>query len=173
MSQYFNIETGEAVSAQEPPIGNYLNEDGQEVEVSKGNVHMTQLDDAVWAFSTGPRYTAVRYGDAPSFHDGGFFQNGQFRFVGHGAENPEVVEDLACEEGRALWGKNYVVTKDGREGPTVDSIRSQKKLKEYMRLTGHREYEAGERKPNKHEELRKRVEAQAPPRNHKTRKRRR
>lgn len=123
----------------------YVDDEGLNVEVS-GNIHITQVGEKKWIFTTGPRTTVQRYGDAPAVHDGAFFQGGEFKFVQHGKHKHDVavVEDLACEEGKTVWGKDYVKTKDGCEGPTVESLRSPKKYKQYMRLTGHRERESGE-----------------------------
>ena len=159
MSVYFNENTGDLVDAAGAEVGVYTDSDGHIVEVRPGDVHITQIGEKKWTFTTGPREATELYGQAPAIHDGAYFANGKFRFVEHGAENPEVVEDLACDEGKVVWGKNYVRTKDGREGPTVDSLRSQRRLKDYMRLTGHRAHDHGERAPNKLEELRSRVEA--------------
>jgi hypothetical protein len=127
------------------PDSTYVDAEGYFVEVF-GEVHRTQLGEKRWAYSTGPRATVSRHGSAPAYHDGAFYQGGAFKYAGHGQDprNPTVVEDLACDEGKAVWGKNYVKTADGREGPTVESIRSPKRLKEYMELTGHRVKEPGE-----------------------------
>lgn len=124
----------------------YVDEEGFDVEVRPGDVHITQIGDKKWVFTSGPRTTVRKYGKAPVVHDGAFFQGGEFKFVQHGKHKHDVavVEDLACEEGKTVWGKDYVKTKDGCEGPTVESLRSPKKYKEYMRLTGHRERESGE-----------------------------
>jgi len=159
MSAYFDEQTGSVVDAAGVEPGLYTDGNGNEVEVTSRGVHVTQVGEKKWIFTTGPREVSEAYGHAPAVHDGAFFDNGKFRFVDHGASNPEVVEDLACDEGKVVWGKNYVRTKDGREGPTVDSLRSQRRLNDYMRLTGHRAHDQGERAPNKLEELRARVEA--------------
>lgn len=159
MTSYANEQTGDIVDAVGAETGLYTNGDGNTVEVRPSGVHVTQIGEKKWTFTTGPREVTKTYGQAPAVHDGAFFDNGKFRFVDHGAKNLEVVEDLACDEGKTVWGKNYVRTKDGREGPTVDSLRSQRRLNNYMRLTGHRAHDQGERAPDKLKELRARVEA--------------
>jgi hypothetical protein len=128
----------------------YTDHDGFTVRVH-GLTHVTELSPTKWAYTYGPRHVSKWFGSAPAVHDGAFYDSGRYKYVEHdtAGSHPQVVQDLACEEGRAVWGKNYVRTKDGAEGPTVDSIRSPRKLKAYMLATGHRLKDRGEEDPLK------------------------
>lgn len=136
----------------------YTDPEGYRVSVF-GTQHRTELSDSHWVYSKGPRFIPNFYEKPPSVMSGTFFSSGAFKFAEHGAEKVEVVEDLACEEGKTVWGDHYVRTADGREGPTVDSVRSTKKLKEYMRLTGHVERAPGGVMPDRRKDIAERSAA--------------
>lgn len=91
------------------------------------------------------------------------FQNGRSKFLVHSKDPnadigaPDVIQDLACDEGRKLW-KNYRRLPDGREGPV---IRTQAEFNEYCKLTNQRPRDKGERLKNPLAERRAKLERHA------------
>jgi len=63
------------------------------------------------------------------------------RFDGKKALEPDCLENYACPEGKERW-HDYVVTKDGREGPRP--FRSKAERKAFEKETGLRQLEKGE-----------------------------
>jgi len=125
----------------------YIDEEGFYVEVKPWG-HITHVSENHAIHSKGRRFIPARNGNAPSVISGTHYASGAYKFMSHSApeDQARVVEDLGCEEGRALW-KDYVVLPDGTQGPTVESVASPGKMREYMRLTGHRERDRGESNP--------------------------
>jgi hypothetical protein len=73
----------------------------------------------------------------PAVHYAFEFGDGRSKFNTHlvsDRKDPIVVEDLADDAGRKFW-PDYVRLPDGREGPTVASLRAGG-LKSYLALTG-------------------------------------
>jgi len=60
----------------------------------------------------------------------------------HGVKNCPIVLDLglpSVQQGKAIWGQNYVVLPDGSHGPLKSSVASRAAKVEFLRASGQRE----------------------------------
>lgn len=103
---------------------------------------MAARTDGVWVKIAAGRYRLVYPDSAPPVRRRGRGSQGDPNHfdLKHGQKDSPIVEDLGLgtvEEGKVLWGKDYLVLPDGRHGPR--KFRSHAEKVQYLHLTGHRE----------------------------------